>query len=228
MKYRIEGGNLPAVIINLEPGETIISEAGGRTWMKGNITTDTTSNGGVKKALGRIFAGESLFMSKYTANGPAEIGFSSSFPGKIIARELAPGETIICQKSSFLCGVGNLDIAIHFKKKVGAGFFGGEGFIMQRVTGPGLVFLELDGFTPEYNLAPGERLVCDTGVVAMMDASCSLDIQMVGSAKNMFFGGEGLFDTVVTGPGKVYLQTMTIEKLAKNLIPYLPVNTTSN
>ena len=167
-------------------------------------------------------------MSKYTANGPAEIGFSSSFPGKIIARELAPGETIICQKSSFLCGVGNLDIAIHFKKKVGAGFFGGEGFIMQRVTGPGLVFLELDGFTPEYNLAPGERLVCDTGVVAMMDASCSLDIQMVGSAKNMFFGGEGLFDTVVTGPGKVYLQTMTIEKLAKNLIPYLPVNTTSN
>lgn len=228
MKYRIEGGNLPVVIINLEPGETLISEAGGRTWSKGPIYTETTSGGGVKKALGRMFSGESLFMSRYTAQGPAEIGFASSFPGKIIARELAPGESIICQKTAFLCGAGNLDISIHFKKKLGAGLFGGEGFIMQKVTGPGIAFLELDGYTPEYVLAPGEELVCDTGVLALMDASCSLDIQMVGNMKNALFGGEGFFDTVVTGPGKVYLQSMTVENLAAKMIPYMPTSSSSS
>ena len=222
MNYRIEGGNLPAVIINLEPGETLMSEAGGRTWSKGSVITETTSNGGAKKVLGRIFSGESLFMSKYTAQGPAEIGFASSFPGKIVARELAPGESIICQKQAFLCGAGNLDISIHFKKKLGAGLFGGEGFIMQKITGPGIAFFELDGYTPEYDLAPGEQIVCDTGVVALMDGTCNLDIQTVAGVKNALFGGEGIFDTVVTGPGKVYLQTMTIEKLATQLIPYMP------
>lgn len=224
MKYRIEGGNLPAVIINLEPGETLISEAGGRTWSKGPVIAETTSNGGAKKVLGRIFSGESLFMSRYIAQGAVEMGFASSFPGKIIARELKPGESIICQKRAFLCGAGNLDISIHFKKKLGAGFFGGEGFIMQKITGPGIVFLELDGYVPEYLLSPGEQLVCDTGVVAFMDATCSLDIQTVSNIKNAFFGGEGFFDTVITGPGRVYLQTMTIENLAMKLIPYMPTS----
>lgn len=222
MQYRIEGGSLPCVIIDLQPGETLISQSGGRTWSRGPIALETKAEGGIGKSLGRMFSGDSLFMSRYTAQGPAEIAFSSSFPGRIVPRVLQSGESIICQKSAFLCGTAGIDLAIHFQKKVGVGLVGGEGFIMQRVTGPGLVFLEVDGFCKEYDLAPGEQLICDTGVLAIMDATCSMDVQMVKGAKNIFFGGEGLFDTVITGPGKVHLQTMTVSKLAKLMIPYLP------
>jgi uncharacterized protein (TIGR00266 family) len=222
MRYTIQGDSLPVVICTLEPGETMISQAGGRTWMRGNVLTETSSGGGAKKVFGRMLTGESLFMSVYTAQSPAEIAFASSFPGRIIARQLAPGETIICQKSAFLAATAGVDLAVHFQKRLGAGFFGGEGFIMQRVTGPGVVFLELDGHCVEYNLAPGEPLVCDTGVLAMMDATCTLDVQMVRGFKNVFFGGEGLFDTVVSGPGKVCLQTMTIPHIANLIIPFLP------
>lgn len=221
MRYSIEGGSLPAVVMQLEPGEVVLSESGGRTWMKGNIDTDTRAEGGLGKSLGRMFSGEGLFMTRYTAHGPAEIGFASSFPGKILAVELAPGQSMICQKSAFLCGVGSIDLSIYFKKKLGAGLFGGEGFIMQKVTGPGMVFLELDGYCKEYILGPGERLTCDTGVLAAMDETCSMDVVMVKGAKNIFFGGEGLLDTVVTGPGKVCLQTMTISKLAGLIAPYI-------
>lgn len=222
MKYRIVGDNLPAVILSVERGEVVISEAGGRTWMKGPITTETTSYGGTKKVFSRMFSGESLFMSRYTAEGDAEIAFSSSFPGRIIARELKAGESVICQKRAFLCGMGNLDMSIHYKKKFSAGFVGGEGFIMQKITGPGIAFFEFDGYTPEYDLAPGERIVCDTGALAMMDESCTMEVQVVKGFKNVFFGGEGIFDTVITGPGKVYLQTMTVEKLAELIIPFIP------
>jgi len=223
MRYTIQGDNLPVVICTLDPGESMVSEAGGRTWMRGNIQTETsTGGGGAKKVLGRVLSGESLFLSFYTAHSPAEIAFASSFPGRIIARQLAPGESIICQKGAFLAATAGVDIAIHFQKRLGAGFFGGEGFIMQRITGPGVVFLELDGHCVEYTLAPGEPLVCDTGVLALMDATCTLDVQMVRGFKNVFFGGEGLFDTVITGPGKVFLQTMTIPNFAKLIIPFLP------
>lgn len=222
MRYSIEGGSLPVVMIQLNPGEALISESGGRTWARGPVVTEQTSEGGAGKAIGRMFMGESLFLSKYTAQGPAEIAFASSFPGRIIARELAPGESIICQKTSFLCGTYGVQLAVHFNKKVGAGFFGGEGFIMQRITGPGLVFLEVDGHCAEYDLQSGEQIVCDTGVLAMMDMTCTLDVQMVKGVKNVFFGGEGLIDTVITGPGHVCLQTMTIAQLAKQLVPYLP------
>ncbi len=222
MRYSIEGGSLPAVIIQLDPGETIISEVGARTWSRGPVTTETKAEGGVGKSLGRMITGESLFMSRYAAQGPAEIAFSSSFPGRIVARALQPGESIVCQKTAFLCATYGVELAVHFQKKLGAGMFGGEGFIMQRVTGPGMVFLEVDGFSPEYDLAPGEQLICDTGVVAVMDATCQMDVQMVKGVKNVLFGGEGLLDTVITGPGKVYLQTMTIAKLAKLMIPFLP------
>ncbi len=224
MKYKIIGDSLPALIVELEQGESMLSEAGGRSWSRGPVLTETTSGGGAGKVLGRMISGESLFLSRYTAQGKAEIAFTSSFPGKIVARELKAGESIICQKSAFLCGFGNIDLSIHFRKKIGAGLFGGEGFIMEKITGPGIVFLELDGYSPEYDLAPGEKLICDTGVVAIMDATCSMDVQMVKGVKNMFFGGEGLFDTVVTGPGKVYLQTMTIPNLAKKVAPYIVTN----
>jgi uncharacterized protein (TIGR00266 family) len=224
MKYFIEGGDLPYVKVLLEPGEAMISEAGGRTWAKGDYVTETTSEGGVGKALGRMFAGESLFLSKYTAQGPVEMAFASSFPGSIMAVELAPGQSIIAQKSAFLCATYGVDLAIHFQKRAGAGFFGGEGFIMQRITGPGLVFFEIDGNVVNYNLQAGERLVCDTGVLALMDPSCTMDIQMVKGMKNVFFGGEGLFDTTVTGPGRVVLQSMTKSGLAKMLAPFIGGN----
>lgn len=222
MQYNIEGGSLPAVIINLNAGETLISEAGGRTWSRGPIITDTRTEGGVGKVFGRMLMGESLFLSYYTADGPSEIAFASSFPGKIVARELAAGESIICQKSAFLCATYGVELSMHFQKKIGVGLVGGDGFIMQRITGPGMVFLEVDGYCREYELRPNEQMVCDTGVLAIMDATCQIDVQAVKGIKNMIFGGEGIFDTVITGPGKICLQIMTIAKLAKQMIPYLP------
>ena len=220
MQYRIEGGSLPALIINLNPGETIVSESGGRTWSRGPIVTET-KGGSAGKAFGRLLSGESLFMSHYTAQGPAEIAFTSSFPGRIVARELKAGQSVICQKSAFLCATEGVELSAYVQKKPGAGFVGGEGFIMQKVTGPGMVFLELDGYCKEYMLGPGERLTCDTGVLAVMDETCTMDVVMVKGAKNIFFGGEGLLDTVVPGPGKVCLQTMTIPKLAGLIAPYI-------
>ncbi|MBQ3005426.1 MAG: TIGR00266 family protein [Clostridia bacterium] len=222
MRYSIEGGNLPAVMINLEAGETIISEVGGRTWLKGPIETETKAIGGAGKSIGRMFMGESIFMSEYTANGSSEIAFTSSFPGKILAIELAAGQSVICQKSAFMCATKGVELSVFFRKKFGAGLFGGEGFIMQKITGPGKVFLELDGYVKEYDLMPGEKIVCDTGVIALMDESCTMDVQMVKGLKNKLLGGEGLVDTTVTGPGKVYLQTMSVAKLAGLIRPYMP------
>ncbi len=222
MKYSIEGGSLPVVICKLDPGEVMISEAGGRSWAKGEYTTETTSGGGAKKMLGRMFTGESLFMSKYVAQGPLEIAFASSYPGRIVPLELAAGQSIICQKRAFMAGTEGLTLETHFNKSLGKGLFGGEGFIMQKVTGPGTVFVEIDGHAAEYELAAGEKIVCDTGILALMEGTCTLDIQRVKGVKNVLFGGEGLIDTVISGPGKVYLQSMTIEQLAARLIPYLP------
>ena len=167
-----------------------------------------------------MFSGESLFMSKYTAQGAAEITFASSFPGKILAVELGEGRSIVAQRKVFMCA--HTVSRFPRSSKLGAGLAGGEGFIMQRITGPGLVFLEIDGYCVEYDLQPGERMVLDTGVLAVMEETVSMDVEMVKGVKNMFLGGEGLFDTCVTGPGKVYLQTMTIENLAKLIIPFIP------
>ncbi|MBQ6797991.1 MAG: AIM24 family protein [Oscillospiraceae bacterium] len=221
MQYSIVGDSLPAVIIRLNPGETIISEVGGRTWSRGPILTET-KGGSAGKALGRLISGESLFMSHYTAQGPAEIAFTSSFPGRIVVRELRPGESVICQKSAFLCATAGVELSVHLQKKLGAGLLGGEGFIMQKVTGPGLVFFELDGYCPEYVLQPGEQMVLDTGVLAIMDETCSMDVQMVKGMKNILLGGEGLVDTVITGPGRVYLQTMSAAHLARLLAGLAP------
>ncbi|NLY09487.1 MAG: AIM24 family protein [Tissierellia bacterium] len=222
MNYSIEGGALPVLRVFLEPGETMISESGGRAWAKGPILTEASSEGGAKKALGRMFSGESLFMSKYTAQGPAEIAFTSSFPGRILAMELGPGQSIIAQKSAFLCGTYGINLSMFFQKKLGAGLVGGEGFVMQKITGPGLVFLEIDGYCVEYDLAPGEQIVADTGVLAVMEETCSMDVQMVKGMKNVLFGSEGLFDTVITGPGKVYLQSMTMPNIAKLIGEFIP------
>ncbi len=221
MQYSIEGGSLPVVIITLNQGEGIISEVGGRTWSRGDITTETTSNGGAGKALGRMLTGESLFMSSYTANGPAEIAFTSSFPGRIVARELGPGQSVIAQKSAFLCATAGTQLSMYVNKKASTGLVGGEGFLMQKITGPGMAFFEIDGYCKEYDLAPGERIVCDTGVMAIMDETVTMEVQTVKGLKNKLLGGEGLFDTVLVGPGKVSLQTMTVAGIAKLIMPFI-------
>lgn len=227
IKYSIEGGTLPVVICTLEGGESMITERGSMSWMSPNMKMETTSNGGIGKALGRMFSGEALFQNRYTAQGGSGmIAFASSFPGCIRAFEIAPGNEIIVQKSGFLASETSVDLSVFFQKKLGAGFFGGEGFIMQRLSGHGTAFVEFDGYVVEYDLQPGQSIVIDTGYLAAMDGSCSMEIQSVPGVKNALFGGEGLFNTVVSGPGRVYLQTMPISNVAGALNPF--ITTSSN
>lgn len=226
MKYEIKGDSLPVAICHLNANESLVSEAGAMGWMSQNISMDTNMKGGLLGGLGRAFSGESVFLNTFTAQSDnSVIAFPSSFPGKIIARNLAAGETIIAQKGAFLAGTSTVSLQVAFKKKIGAGFFGGEGFILQKITGPGFVFLEFDGYVEEYDLAPGQTYLVDTGNVAMFDSSVSYEIEMVKGLKNIFLGGEGLFLTKLTGPGKIYLQSMPIQNLAGQLSRYF--NTSS-
>lgn len=230
LKYEIEGGSLPVVICYPEAGQTLCTERGSMSWMSANMQMDTNSGGGFKKALGRMFAGDSIFLNEYTPIGGAGmIAFSSSFPGRILPFEVAPGNGIIIQKRGFLAMEKGLDLSIYFQKKASVGFFGGEGFIMQKVSGSGMVFLEIDGFCKEYTLQAGQTLVVDTGHVAAMTEGCQMEIETVKGAKNIFFGGEGLFLTKITGPGKVWLQSMPIVNVAGAIQPYLkPENNSSS
>ena len=223
MEYTIEGGTLPVVICQLSSGEAMITERGSMSWMSPNMQMETTTGGGLGKALGRMFAGEALFQNRYTAQGgPGMIAFASSFPGSIRPFSIAPGREIVLQKSGFLAAEDTVELSVFFQKKLGSGLFGGEGFIMQRLSGQGLAFAEFDGHVVEYDLAPGQSMVVDTGYLAAMDATCSMDIQVVPGVKNMLFGGEGIFNTIVTGPGKVYLQTMPISAVAGVIRPFIP------
>ncbi len=223
MRYQIQGETLPVVICELEAGERMITEGGAMSWMSPNMKMETTSNGGIGKAFGRAFSGEKMFQNIYTAQGgPGMIAFASSFPGSIRAFEVAPGQDMIFQKSAFLASEEGVQLSMHFRKKLGSGFFGGEGFIMQKISGQGIVFAEFDGHVIEYELQAGQQIVIDTGHLAAMSASCNMDIQSVPGVKNMLFGGEGFFNTVITGPGKVWLQTMPISNVAGALRPYIP------
>ena len=223
MRYQIQGDTLPVVICQLEGGEQMITEGGAMSWMSPNMKMETTSGGGIGKALGRAFAGERLFQNIYTAQGGTGIiAFASSFPGSIRAFQIEPGKDMIFQKSAFLAGEMGIELSVHFRKKIGSGLFGGEGFIMQRVSGYGTMFAEFDGHVVEYELQPGQQIVVDTGHLAAMTATCSMDIQSVPGMKNMLFGGEGFFNTVITGPGKVWLQTMPISNVAGAIRPYIP------
>ena len=225
MKYEIKGDSLPVVICQLEAGEQMITEGGGMSWMSPNMQMETTSNGGVGKALGRMFAGEKLFQNIYTAQGgPGMIAFASSFPGSIKAFQIAPGNDLICQKSAFLAGEIGVQLSVAVNKKIGSGFFGGEGFIMQRLSGQGVIFTEFDGHVIEYELNPGQQIVVDTGHLAAMTASCHMEIQTVPGMKNKILGGEGFFNTVITGPGHVWLQTMPLPNVAGVLRPYFPTS----
>lgn len=225
LRYEIEGGNLPVVICYPEAGQTLCSESGAMSWMSPNMNMDTNSGGGFKKAMGRLFSGDSIFMNEYTAmGGSGMIAFASSLPGTILPFELHTGNGIIVQKRGFLAMEKGLDVSVYFQKKLSKGFFGGEGFIMQKITGNGMVFVEIDGYCKEYELGVGQSIIVDTGYLAAMSETCTMDIQMVKGAKNIFLGGEGLFHTVITGPGKVYLQSMPISNIADRLIPYLPTS----
>lgn len=223
MRYQIQGETLPVVICELEAGERMITEGGAMSWMSPNMKMETTSNGGIGKAFGRAFSGEKMFQNIYTAQGgPGMIAFASSFPGSIRAFEISPERDMIFQKSAFLASEDGVQLSMHFRKKLGSGLFGGEGFIMQKVSGQGIMFAEFDGHVIEYDLQPGQQIIIDTGHLAAMEATCNMDIQSVPGVKNMLFGGEGLFNTVITGPGKVWLQTMPISNVAGALRPYIP------
>lgn len=217
MRYDIIGDSLPVVVCHLEDGETVTAESGAMTWMSPNLTQTTTTNGGAGKAFGRLFSGEKLFQCNFTANGKAEIAFASSFPGSILAIPITPEKPLIVQKSSFLaCGPG-VEMSLFFQKKLGTGIFGGEGFIMTKLTGSGIAFLEIDGYCKEYELVAGQKIVIATGYLAAMTASCKMDITAVKGVKNVLFGGEGLFNTEITGPGKILIQSMPRSALAANL-----------
>lgn len=222
MRYQIQGETLPVVICELEGGETMITEGGGMAWMSPNMKMETSTNGGVGKAFGRMFSGESMFQNNYTAmGGPGMIAFASSFPGSIRAFEITPGNEMIFQKSAFLAGEAGVNMSIFFNKKIGAGLFGGEGFIMQKFSGNGTDFAEFDGHVIEYELQAGQQIVVDTGHLAGMTASCNMEIKSVPGVKNMLFGGEGFFNTIITGPGRIWLQTMPISNVAAVLRNYI-------
>ncbi len=219
MKHEIIGEPMPVVVCHLENGESMVTERGSMCWMSPNLDMQTVA-GGLGKAFGRMFSGESLFQNSYTARGDGMIAFASSFPGSIRTVEITPDKPIIAQKSTFLASESGVELSVFFQKKFGAGLFGGEGFIMQKLSGRGTAFLEVDGYAVEYDLKPGQSIVVDTGNLCMVDATCTIDIQTVKGVKNVLFGGEGLFNTVVTGPGKVTLQTMPVSGMAAALQPF--------
>ncbi len=222
MRYKIEGTPLPVVICDLNPGEQMITERGSMSWMSPNMKMETTSNGGFGKAFGRMFAGEALFQNRYTAmGGPGMIAFASSFPGSILAVEVTPQSPIVVQKRAFLAATTGVELSVFFQKRIGAGLFGGEGFIMQKLSGQGIAFIEIDGHAIDYDLLPGQELIVDTGYLAKMDSTCSMDVVSVPGLKNMLFGGEGIFNTVIKGPGRVTLQTMPIHSVAGAISPYI-------
>ena len=223
MRYEIKGETLPVVVCYLEGGEQMITERGSMSWMSPNMKMETTTGGGIGKAIGRMFAGEALFQNRYTAQGGnGLIAFASSFPGQINAYEIGPGREIIVQKSGFLAAESGVELSVFFQKKLGSGFFGGEGFIMQRLSGQGTAFLEFDGHVVDYELQPGQQIVVDTGYLAAMEGTCSIEVRTVPGLKNMVFGGEGLFNVVVTGPGRVWLQTMPISNVAQLILSFMP------
>ena len=221
MQYELKGGAFLVVVCRLNSGESMITEKGSIVWMTPNMEMTTTGGGGIGKMFSKALTGESMFQNIYTARGEGMITFGSSFPGQILTLEVTPGKSFILQKSAFLASEAGVQLSMHINQKLGAGFFGGEGFIMQKLTGNGIAFAEVDGELVEYTLAPGEQLVVDTGYVMGFELSVSMNIQQVKGLKNMVLGGEGLFNTVLTGPGKIWLQTMPISGVAAAIQPFL-------
>lgn len=219
MNYEIVGSPYPAVVCHLQQGEQMKTESGSMVWMDPAMTMET-KGGGIGKMFGKAFTGESLFQNIYTATQPGKIAFASSFPGTIVPLQIGPGREFVVQKQSFLAGEAGVEISVHFNERIGSGFFGGEGFIMQRLSGQGMAFVEVDGSLVQYELAPGQQLIVDTGNVMGFSLGVDIRIQRVKGAKNIFLGGEGLFHTVLTGPGIVWLQTMPLAGFVDSIRPY--------
>jgi len=223
MQYRFIGEPMPVVECLLASGEAMKTESGSMVWMSPNMKMDTTSDGGVGKVFSRMVSGESMFLNTYTAQGgQGYIAFGSSFTGSIRAIQVTPEREVIAQKSSFLASEMSVDISIHFRKNIASSLFGGEGFIMQRFSGYGMVFVEIDGSAVERDLAPGEQIIIETGNLVMMDSTCTMDIVTVPGLKNKLLGGEGFFNTVVSGPGHIVLQTITLPRVVQTIAPMLP------
>ena len=223
MKYDIRGTTMQTVDVWLEAGEAMYTESGGMCWMTSNMSMSTSGKGGLLKGLGRMMSGESFFLTTYTCDeGSGMVTFASEFPGKILPFELAEGQSIICQKDAFMAAEPTVELSMHFRKKLGAGFFGGEGFILQKLTGPGTVFLEISGELTEYDLKEGQTMKIDQSHLGAMDPTVNFDITRVKGLKNIFFSGEGLFLGTVTGPGKVWLQSMPLANIANKIASVLP------
>lgn len=223
MNYEIFGDKLPAVTIDLEPGESIYTQSGGMSWMSDSMKMDTNMKGGLMQGLSRWLSNESIFMATYTATKPGDsITIASTFPGTIIPLDLSGGKEYVCQKDSFLCAQPEVVLDIEVLKGWKSGLFGGEGFVLQRMKGEGIVWIEIDGSVKEIELERGQKLKVDTGNVAAYEPTCSYSVETVKGFKNILFGGEGLFLTTLEGPGKVWLQTITMPSFAGRLIPYLP------
>jgi uncharacterized protein (TIGR00266 family) len=223
MRYEITGTVLPSVDVYLEAGESVYTESGGMAWMTGQIEMDTNTRGGLLKGLGRKLSGESLFMTSYKAQGGAGVvTFTPEAPGRILVFELEAGQSLICQRDAFMTAEESVDMEMHFRRRLGAGFFGGEGFILQKLTGPGTVFLEIAGDVRDYTLEAGQRMDVDPGHIACYEPTVDYDIRSVKGITNALFAGEGLFLATLQGPGKVWLQSMPIPNLARKIRKYIP------
>lgn len=225
--YKLYGDDMQIVEIELDPNETVRAEVGAMMHMEDGIEMNTGTEGGIWKGIKRMFAGDGFFITSFmnVGSGKKRVSFSAPFPGKIIPLDLSKmGGEFIAQRDAFLCAAAGTDIDIAFSKKLGAGFFGGEGFILQKLSGDGLAFIHAGGTIIERTLKPGEILKVDTGCLVGFEPSVDYDIQMVKGLKNMFFGGEGLFFAQMTGPGKVYLQSLPISRLARRIYAAAPRN----
>lgn len=224
MKYAVLGNTMPAVEVLFDaPGETMYTQSGAMAWMSDGISMDSNMRGGLGKSIGRMFAGESMFMATYRAERPgATIAFASTVAGEILPINVGETGGLICQKGAFLCAQESVNLSVTFTKKFSSGLFGGEGFILQDLSGQGMAFLEIDGDKIEKVLAPGEVIKVDTGNVVAFERSVSYEIERVKGIKNIFFGGEGLFLTRLVGPGRVILQTQNFNEFAGRIIRLMP------
>lgn len=223
MKYEIHGTTLQTLDITLSQGESVFTESGGMAWMTGDIEMNTNTRGGLMKGLARSLAGESLFLTTYTCAGPGGlITFTPEAPGSIVPVELGAGQSRICQKDAFMVAEESVELEVHFRRKLGTGLFGGEGFILQKLTGPGTAWVEIAGELRSYTLKPGQTMKVDPGHIAMYEPTVDYDINRVKGVRNIFFGGEGLFLATLTGPGRVWLQSLPLANLASKLAQYIP------
>lgn len=226
MRYEINGTTLQTLDIFLDSGESVFTESGGMAWMKGNVEMNTNTRGGLLKGLARSLSGESLFLTTYTCKGSQSmVTFTPEAPGSIVPVVLGSGESRICQKDAFMVAEDSVSLEMHFRRKLGSGLFGGEGFILQKISGPGIAWVEIAGEVREYSLQAGETMQVDPGHIAMYEPSVNYDIQRVKGVKNMLFGGEGLFLASLTGPGKIWLQSLPLSNLASKLMQYMPIKT---